>query len=143
MAKAKSKSGFNLAKLDTITACNKPIEIEIKDISGEGTGVFFSIVGKDSDAVRHTMRALADAEIQQDAAGESGGSDVDRSERRQVAMCAAATVGWRTGDDRTIEWGDECLDFSEGNAARVYRSLLPLREQVAASLFNLSLFMKG
>lgn len=137
----KKKSGFNLAKLDTIAACNKPIEIEIRDTDGEPTGVFFSIVGRDSDAVRARMRAIGEEEMQAEITGAS--QAIDKAERRTISTLVAATTGWRDGDNPTLEWGSDRLEFSPDNAARVYGGILPIRDQVSAALFDISRFMKG
>lgn len=139
---AVKKKGLNLSKLDTISACNKPVEIEIKDLKGEPSGIFISVLGKDSDVVRGRMRAFSDEEIQADAMG-SAAPESERTDQRVTATLVAATTGWRSGDDPALEWGDERLEFNADNAARVYAGVLPIREQVSAALFNLSLFMKG
>lgn len=136
MAKANGK-GFDLAKLDVVAASNKPIEIEIKDIEGAPTGVFFSIVGRDSDIVRNRIRAYAE----QDMSGEP--QDPDTGERRAVDSLVAATVGWRDGESATLEWGDERLEFNPENARRVYGQLIFIREQVSTAIFDRARFMKG
>lgn len=138
----KAKKGFNLARLDTIAACNKPVEVEIKDTAGTSTGIFISILGKDSDAVRGRLRDFADEEMNGDAFGR-GGSESDAGQRRMIETVVAATTGWRDGDKPSLEWGDERLEFTPDNARRVYAGILPIREQVSVAIFNLSLFMKG
>lgn len=139
---ARKRGGFNLSKLDTIAACNKPVEVEIRDTAGEPTGIFVSILGRDSDVVRGRMRAFAEEETHADASG-NGLSDIDRADRRVIATLVAATTGWRDGDERVLEWGDERLEFNADNAAKVYAGILPIREQVSTALFDLSRFMKG
>jgi hypothetical protein len=140
MAKAK---GFNLAKVDTIAGCNRPVEIEIKDLDGEPTDIFFSILGKDSDVVRARLNGLAEDELQAEAAGIESPSNVDRGERRMVTMCVSAVTGWRTGKEPALAWGDERLEFNEANARKVISGIPHIRAQVSTSIFNLSLFMKG
>ncbi|MFA9200501.1 MAG: hypothetical protein ACEQR8_04825 [Cypionkella sp.] len=137
MAKAKS---FDIAALDTISACNKPAEVEIHHpATGAPTGVFISILGKDSDVFRARMRALADETI----AAAAQGPRQDDAERRTVETLAAATTGWRTGDEQVLILSGERLEFSEANARRVYQTILPIREQASAAIYNLDLFMKG
>lgn len=137
MAKAKS---FDIAALDTISACNKPAEVEIfHPATGKPTGVFISVLGKDSDVFRARMRALADETI----AAAAQGQRQDDAERRTVETLAAATTGWRTGDDAALILSGERLEFSEANARRVYQTILPIREQASAAIYNLDLFMKG
>lgn len=138
---ARKKGGFNLAKLDTIAACNKPVEVNINDVNGKPTSVFVSIVGRDSDAVRGRVRDFADQEMQAEAVGQS--SAVDSGERRTVEMLVAATTGWRDGDDPALQWGDERLEFTPDNARKVFTGIIPIRDQLSVAIFNLSLFMKG
>lgn len=139
----KAKGGFNLTQLDTITACNKPVDVQIKNpVTGEPTSVFISLLGRDSDVVRGRMRSYANEEIQADATG-SEQSEIDRAERRTIATLVAATTGWRDGDSDSLEWGDDRLEFSAENARKVYAGILPIREQASTAIFNLSLFMKG
>ena len=138
MGKAK---GFDIAALDTISACNKPAEVEIRHpATGDPTGVFVSVLGKDSDLFRARMRAYADEEL---SAASSGASRQEEAERKTIETLAAATTGWRTGDDKALTMKGERLEFSEANARSVYAAILPIREQVSAAIYNLDLFMKG
>jgi hypothetical protein len=140
MTKAKTKGGFDLASIDTIAACNKPAEVEIRHpVTDDPTGVFISILGKDSDSVRKRVRAFADEEMQSEAMGR----DVDTGERRIISTMIAATTGWRTGDQPHVTLNGEALPFTPENAEKVYSGILPVRDQVYMALFNLSLFMKG
>lgn len=139
MAKAQ---GFDLGALDTVEACNKPAEIEIRHpVSGEGTGVFFSVLGKDSDTYRSRIRSLADQQLRNQALGKAPIETIDTLERRNIDALVAATVGWRSGDEPMVTLNGEKLDFSPANARKVYEALLPVREQVAEALSNLGNFM--
>lgn len=139
MAKAQS---FDLGALDTVEACNKPAEIEIRHpVSGEGTGVFFSVLGRDSDTYRSRIRSLADQQLRNQALGKAPIETIDTLERRNIDALVAATVGWRSGDEATVTLNGEKLDFSQANARKVYEALLPVREQVAEALSNLGNFM--
>lgn len=139
--------GFDLAALDTISACNKPAEIEIKHpVTGEGTGVFFSVLGKDSDIVRGNLRAAAEEDLMAYAEGRRE-SRAQEGERKSIEQLIAATTGWRTqngtGSQPVITMKGEQLEFSPENARRVYTAILPIRDQVSAAIFNLAHFMKG
>lgn len=134
--------GFDIAALDTISACNKPAEVEIfHPATGAPTGVFISILGKDSDVFRGRMRAIAEEGLAASAAGAKDRQD--EAERRTIETLAAATTGWRTGDEQVLILSGERLEFSEANARRVYQSILPIREQASSAIYNLDLFMKG
>jgi hypothetical protein len=139
MSKAK---GFDLGSLDTFEACNKPAEIEIvHPVNGAPTGVFFSVLGKDSDTYRGRVRALADEALRKQAFGKVQPEKIDDLEKKNIAALVAATVGWRTGDEPVVTVKGEKLEFSPANARKVYEALLPVREQVMEALNNLGNFM--
>lgn len=138
------KSGkFDLSALDTVAACNKPFEFEIKHpVSGIGIGIFISVVGKDSDAYRSRVRAMADDQLRRSAMGKSA-SDVslDKLEAKNIDALVAATVGWRTADGSPMELDGEALEFSNANVRAVYSRLHPIREQVSEAIAELGNFM--
>lgn len=151
---------FDLSALDTITACNKPAEIEIKHpTTGAKTGVFVSIIGKDSDVYRGRVRAMADQTMRLAAIGKPNPNDasLDKAEAKSLEALVAATTGWRTEEPVRNEAGEvtgqkssaviklsgERLDFNNENALRVYRAILPVREQVQAGVNDLGNFMNG
>lgn len=143
MTKAAAK--FDLNDLNTIEACNKPAEVEIKHpVSGIGTGIFIKVVGKDGDVYRNRVRAMADESLRRSAMGK-GASDtsIDKLEAKNIDALVAATVGWRDGDDPTLDLKGERLEFNAANARRVYAEILPIREQVSEAINDLSLFMQG
>lgn len=144
MSKVASK--FDLNSLNTIDACNKPAEIEIKHpVSGVGTGIFVKVLGKDSDAYRSRVRAMADESLRRQAIGKSGSGDtsIDKLEAKNIDALVAATVGWREGDDPALDLGGERLEFNAANARKVYEAILPIREQVAEAINDLGNFMNG
>ena len=135
-------NAFDLSALDTIEACNKPAEIEIRHpVSGAGTGVFFSVLGKDSDTYRGRIRGLADQTLRSQALGKPQVETIDALEKKNIDALVAATTGWRTGDDPVVTVKGEKLEFSPANARKVYAEILPIREQVAEALNNLGNFM--
>lgn len=134
---------FDLSDLDTKEACNKPAEIEIRHpVSGVGTGIFWSLVGKDSDAYRGRIRAMADEQLRRQAVGK-GAADatLDKLEQKNIDALVAATVGFRTGDDPFVTLKGEKLDFSAANARLILTEILPIREQVAEAIADLGNFM--
>jgi len=137
---AKAKP-FDLGQIDTIAACNKPFELEIvHPISKEKTGVFISVVGKDSDAYRGRIKAIANESLARDAfAGQRGKVDIpniDKMETKNIDSLVAATVGWRN----VVLDGEE-LAFSAEAARKVYQRILPVREQVLEAINDLENFI--
>lgn len=144
MTKAKAKNRVMLGDLDTVAACNKPFEVEIRHpVTGEGTGVFFSVLGSHSDTWRNRVRAIADQALRNQAMGKAKVETLDAIEKKNIDALVAATVGWRHGDEqgRVELHPNEWLDFTPENVCRAYTELLPVREQVAEALNNLGNFM--
>lgn len=137
-----AKKSFDLGSLDTIGACNKAAEIEIKHpTSGAPTGFFISVLGKDSDTYRAIIRGLADETLKRQAMGKSIDASLDKIEKRNIEALVAVTTGWRTGDDPVAMLNGERLDFSAANVRKVYDAILPVREQVAEAVNNLENFI--
>jgi hypothetical protein len=80
------KLPFDLGSLDTIEACNKPAEIEIKHpVTLVGTGVFWSFVGKDSDIYRGRVRGMADESLRRQAMGKGAADQtLDKLEAKNI-----------------------------------------------------------
>jgi hypothetical protein len=138
---ATKKGGFNLASLDTVAACNKPFEVEIKSVNGDPTGFFVSVLGAHSDVYRGRIRALADESLRKQATGKATAETLDKLEAKNIDALVAASVGWRFGDATVVPLDDEELDFSPANVRKVYERLLPVREQVAEAINDLANFM--
>ena len=142
MVKAAKK--FDLSSLDTIAACTKPVEIEIKHPATlVGTGVFISVIGKDAPAYRNIVRGMADESLRRQAAGKTAMADtsLDKLEAKNIEALVAATTGWRDGDDPALELNGERLEFSPANARKVYAEILPIRDQVSEAINDLGNFM--
>lgn len=137
---------FDASAINTIEACNKPAEIEIRHpVSGMGTGIFISVVGKDSDIYRGRIRAMADENLRKQATGRTSVADssIDKLEQKNIDALVAATAGWRTGDEPVVALAGERLEFNPANARRLYTEILPIREQVSDAINDLGNFIQG
>jgi hypothetical protein len=142
MAKASSK--FDLKNLDTIAACTKSVEIEIKHPATlVGTGIFIRVIGKDAPAYRNIVRGMADESLRRQAAGKAALADtsLDKLEAKNIDALVAATTGWRDGDDPALELNGERLEFNQANVRKVYAEILPIRDQVSEAINDLGNFM--
>lgn len=138
----KAKAGFDLASIDTIEACNKPAEIEIlHPVTQAPTGVFISVLGKDSDVYRSLIRELADARMKRQAQGKTDDPTMDKIESTNIDGLVAVTTAWRTGDKPTVTLGSEELEFTAANVRKVYERIIPVREQVAEAVNRLENFI--
>ena len=138
---ATKKAGFDLASLDTVAACNNPVEVEIKSVTGQPTGFFISVLGKDSDAYRNIVRGMADESLKRQAMGKQDAATLDKIEKRNIDALVAVTTGWRFGETKTAPLDGEELEFNPANVRRLYERLLPVREQVAEAVNDLENFI--
>lgn len=135
------KQAFNLAALDTVAACNKPFEVQIKDVHGNPTPFFISVLGKDSDVYRTFVDSLADERIKRQATGKADEVSLTKIQSTNIEGLVIVTKGWRVADSNTITLGDEELDCTPANVRKVYERLIPVREQVAEAVNDLANFM--
>lgn len=136
-------AAFDLSAIDTIAACNKPVEIEIEHpVTKEKTGVFISVIGKDSDAYRSRIKAMANENLQRDALFSQRGKvdipKIDKLEAKNIDTLVAATAGWRG-----VILDGETLDFTPENVRTVYARIIPVRDQVQEAVNDLENFMRG
>lgn len=133
---------FDISNLDTITACNKPFELEIEHPqTKEKTGVFISVLGKDSDVYRAKVKAMANENMQRNAVlsqrGKTDIPSIDKMESKNIDALVAATVSWRE-----MVMDGETLDCTPENVRKVYTRILPIREQVQEAINDLENFMQ-
>jgi hypothetical protein len=142
---AQVADGFDAASLDTKDASNQAVEIEIKHpTTGLGTGIFISVLGKDSDAYRNRIRAMANENLQKEARGMKLDVSLDKLEAKNLDALVGATTAWRTNADHGyVMLRGERLAFNPANVRKLYADILPIREQVAEAINDLSLFIKG
>ncbi len=118
---AKTKPKFTIAGIDPEARANKGREFEIKDTTtGEGAGMFISVVGKESTAYkaefRKRLNALRSAEISRgDAPAKARTVEQDIADA--IEVLAACTTGWR-GIVINEEEGE--LEFTPENVRRLY-----------------------
>lgn len=100
-----AKKEFSLSDLDATKAGEKPFEFEFLDPEGEGTGIFFSVLGSESETVTKEVARLVNERRKKEATRnmnngfrgksnvefESLESDVEFGQR----LSAVRLVGWR------------------------------------------------
>lgn len=137
-----TKAKFDLTSLDTTAACNKPFDLTIvHPVTQEKTDVVISVVGKDSDAYRSKIKAMANESLRREATLRPGKADVqniDKLEAKNIDALVAATVGWKNVGLDGVE-----LEFNAANVRTVYTRILPIREQVLEAINDLENFMPG
>lgn len=115
----------DLATLDLAAACDAPFEFELTHPkTGDGVGVFFSIVGHESASFQTYLREQANkARRKMIDRRKDEIMTVEAETDLLVDAVVAYVKGWRTvldGKSKPIVLlGGEELEFSEGNARRL------------------------
>lgn len=135
----------DLSALDTVAACNVPREIElVHPVSRLGLGIFFTVVGKDSDVYRSRIRAMVDENLRRQNAGLPGDTSLNKIEAKNIDTLIGATTGWRGPQGPgLVSFKGEELKFTPENLRRVFTELPEARNQVQEAVNDLSGFMPG
>jgi len=143
---------FDFAALDLTAAADTPVEIEIKHpVSGDGLGVFVSVVGAESATFQTYLRAQANAARRKAfEASRKGKQDepttVEQDEDDIIRAVAACMTGWRTVVDGisqpAIVWDGRSLEFSEHNACLWLKQFRWVRGQINEATADMGNFIK-
>lgn len=143
-----SKKSFDLASIDTVAACNKGFEIELKHpVTQEPLGIFWTVLGSDSDVFRDYLREVTNEKIRKEAMAKKRGRDVEVdtvevSEERAIELLTVCSVNWRSTDKPTITFKDAELEFNVPNVKKVLTGLPWIRKQIDEGIGDLENFMK-
>lgn len=142
----------DFSALDTVTACDKGTEIELHHpVTNRGLGIFWSLLGRDSQVFRDHIRQNIDEATRRAAnAKKRGKEDVpdtaDKQEQRGIELLAACSTGWRYGDVKAFPFQKkgtpvEDLPFTQANVKRVLTELPEVRRQIDEAMADLENFM--
>lgn len=142
--------GFDLAALNSSVACDKGAEIEILDFERNPTGIFITVLGKDSQVFREHVKQDVNARLRREALANRRGKEspiptAEEAEEKATELLILCTVSWRQKDSDgkfkdTITYGDQELAFSVANCKLLYETLLPVRRQVDEAIGDLENF---
>lgn len=117
--------GISLNAFDVQTKSNSGVEFELKLLrTGEASGAFITLLGMDSDPVKHFL----DEQSRKYSELRKAGKDIpkDDAEKSGIELLVVCTVGWRGLDDAS----GQPLEFSKENARRIYTEYPLIREFV-------------
>jgi len=140
---------FDLSKLNTVAACNKGVEYELRAPgTEERTGIFFNILGRDSDAFQEHVRNSIDTRLRREAMAKKRGLSDDihsvaTGEKEGIGLLVACTIGWRSGDEPFLFLGSEKLAFNAANANKIYTEYPWIRRQIDATIGDIELFLNN
>lgn len=136
------KPAFDLADLDTISACNKGFEFELKHPSSLiPLGMFITVLGVDSDRYREVTNERSDANTKKAIENRRAGRENDivsaeQIDRNEIELLAALTTGWRE-----IAWNGTPFAFNAANAMKLYRERPFIKNQVNAAISDMRNFI--
>ena len=140
---------LDLASLDTVAACDKGAEIELRHpVSNAPLGIFVSILGRDSTVFKNHIHQSVNARIRREAMARKRGRDVEiltveENEQEGIQALILCTTGWRTGEEKHITFNGAKLAFNPENAKTIYTALTWLKKQVDEGVADLENFMKS
>ncbi len=143
----------DFSALDTVSACDKGIEIELHHpVTHAGLGIFWTLLGRDSQVFRDQIRQNIDEATRRSAyARKRGKEDVpdtaDIQEQRGISLLVACSVAWRYGEKNMFPFQKkgnalEELAFTPENVRRVLTELPEVRRQIDEAIGDLENFMK-
>ena len=152
-------NSVDLADFDTGAASDAGTEIELQHpTTKKGLGVFFSVLGKDSQVFRDHVKERANARIRREALASRRGKPLDpptadEADANAVELLTLCTTSWRseTKNDKgevvsqepTITLRGEKLAFNVANVQRVYTEQLWIRRQIDEAIGDMENFIKS
>jgi hypothetical protein len=134
---------FSLADLDATRASGEGFEFEYLDADGNGTGIFFKVLGGQSEAVTREVNALINARRQKEAAREIARRNVLGGKRAAEFEPLENDIdfGQRLAAVRLIGWRGISEPFTPENALTLCRTNKQVAEQIVTASDNLANFM--
>lgn len=155
-------AAFDLAALDTVAACEKGFELELKHpITEAPTGVFIGLKGKDSPTFKKYVQHQSNDRLRKQFERQRKGKDaeapkVQEIEASAIDLLVTCTTHWRTVTQRadpennieeksvpTVTIAGQVLTFSEENCREVYTRFPIIREQVDEGIGDLENFISA
>lgn len=138
---------IDLASIDTVAACNQGVEVELRHPgTNERLGIFWTVLGKDSDVYNDYIRDKVNATLRKKALAEKRGRDLEirtleDAEAEQIETLVVCSTGWRTGDKPVINFKGEDLEFSVANAKKILTERAWIRKPLDDAIGDLTNFM--
>lgn len=156
---------LDLDALNTTNASNAGAEIQLlHPVTSAPTGIFITLLGKDSDVFRDHMKERVNQRVRKEAFAARRNKQLDpmtaeQTEQDAIELLALCTLGWRSTtpekkdahgntiapatEQPIIRHKGEDLAFNANNAMRIYRELIWVRRQVDEAIGDLENFMKA
>ena len=146
-----TEAAVDIFALNTTAACDKGAEIELKHPKVGPSGVFVTVMGKDSVAYRDHVKSNINERQRREALAARRGKDIDNptldeAEEKGTELIIVCTLGWRQKNKdgsfkNTLTYKGEELDFNVSNAKLIYTNELWIRREVDDAIHDLENFM--
>lgn len=143
MSKSSPNAMFSLDDLDAVKASEVPFEFEYIKTNGDASGVFLSVLGSHSDAVRSVAADLINARRAKQAAREMQKQRKGAMAPEFDAVEGDIEFGQRLAAVRLVGWRNISNPYTTENAARLCRINPEVSAQIMEQSDNLANFMKG
>lgn len=133
---------FDLASL---APASDTTEIEIiEPQSKQGTGIYITVFGKDSDTYKSLVRRQVNKRMRSMQRGGFRGAQItaEENENEALDLLAGCTKSWREGDSERVSFGGQELECNAQNARAVYAKIPVVYEQVDDAIHDRQSFMK-
>ena len=125
---------MDLKKLDSVAACERGMDLVIKDELDQPTDIIVSVVGVDSATYRREhARLQAKIEIAKKRGKPIDGDDL---EALYIDLSAKCTTGWQN-----LDMGVTPVPFSVDKALEIYTAFPMIKTQVFVALYDRAGFL--
>ncbi|MGX1096513.1 hypothetical protein [Amorphus sp. MBR-141] len=137
-APAASTGALDLGSFDdAVKRQDKGIPVPILSMDGKSEiGLTITVAGPDSERARSAQEAMADELIDR---GTNDRPKAKEAVERSLRYLAKITIGWTP----SVKLDDKEMGYSEANAAKLYKRLPFIREQVDRAAGDRSRFFPG
>lgn len=130
---------FDLKSLDTKSGANEGFELEIvHPATLEGTGLFITVLGEDSDTYRKHSNEQQRRRLKKTVQRGVGAVDisVEDLDADALTLLSACTKSWRMKDSDKVLYEGKEFPCNAANAQRLYEDLPAVRAQVDQAIRN-------
>jgi hypothetical protein len=143
--KIMENQSFDLSMFDTVSACNSGAKIELLKPNGDGSGIFISVLGRDSDVYKTFEREQRDSMNRKIMLARKRGQDIrldsaEMTEEKEIELLARLTTGW---ENVPAFDGQGLLPFSKDNAIALYTKYPSIRRQMDDASGDMQNFIKS
>lgn len=138
-----SKKEFSLSDLDATKAGEKPFEFEFLDSDGEGTGIYFSVLGSETEAVTKEIAALVNERRKKEAARNMNNNSFrGKSNVEFEPLESDVEFGQRLAAVRLVGWRGIKEEFTKEGALLLCQTNRRAAAQITQNSDNAANFMK-